>query len=143
MGLLRATQKHRLGSRRSREGLQKLGWAKGRNIRIDFRWAAADEEAMQTVRAGTRRAAARPHSIQIKSRLTISFSIGFVDKLASKLRPLGADVHISAVLFENSFRVCAAIYMVSPNEFLGNATLNFVPARGAECERNGKQLSKL
>jgi hypothetical protein len=22
-----------------REGLQKLGWAEGRNIRIDFRWA--------------------------------------------------------------------------------------------------------
>jgi len=25
-----------------REGLQKLGWAEGRNIRIDLRWAAAD-----------------------------------------------------------------------------------------------------
>ena len=24
-----------------REGLQKLGWAEGRNIRLDFRWAAA------------------------------------------------------------------------------------------------------
>ena len=30
-----------------REGLQQLGWAEGRNIRIDLRWAAADEEAMQ------------------------------------------------------------------------------------------------
>jgi ABC-type uncharacterized transport system substrate-binding protein len=30
-----------------REGLQQLGWAEGRNIGIDFRWAAADEEAMQ------------------------------------------------------------------------------------------------
>jgi len=31
-----------------REGLQKLGWAEGRNIRIDFRWAAAsDVESMQ------------------------------------------------------------------------------------------------
>ena len=30
-----------------REELQKLGWAEGRNIRIDFRWAAADIEAMQ------------------------------------------------------------------------------------------------
>src|SRR5262245_26365102 len=78
--------------------------AKSRNIRIDFRWAAADEEAMQTVRAGTRRAAARPHSIQIKSRLTISFSIGFVDKLASKLRHLGADVHTSAVICRISTR---------------------------------------
>jgi len=30
-----------------REGLQKLGWTEGRNIRIDTRWAAADIEAMQ------------------------------------------------------------------------------------------------
>jgi putative tryptophan/tyrosine transport system substrate-binding protein len=31
-----------------REGLQKLGWAEGRNIRIDFRWAAgSDAESMQ------------------------------------------------------------------------------------------------
>jgi len=125
MGLLRATQKHRLGSRRSREGLQKLGWAKGRNIRIDFRWAAADEEAMQTVRAGTRRAAARPHSIQIKSRLTISFSIGFVDKLASKLRPLGADVHISAVICQDSDRACTQLWMLRRNDLEGTATLNF------------------
>jgi putative ABC transport system substrate-binding protein len=29
------------------EGLQKLGWTEGRNIRIDTRWAAADMEAMQ------------------------------------------------------------------------------------------------
>jgi putative ABC transport system substrate-binding protein len=30
-----------------REELQKLGWMEGRNIQIDFRWAAADIEAMQ------------------------------------------------------------------------------------------------
>src|SRR6516162_10288208 len=30
-----------------REGLQKLGWAEGRNIRIDTRWTSADPEAMQ------------------------------------------------------------------------------------------------
>jgi ABC-type uncharacterized transport system substrate-binding protein len=30
-----------------REGLQKLGWADGRNIRIDTRWAALDAEAIQ------------------------------------------------------------------------------------------------
>src|SRR5262249_60028221 len=30
-----------------REGLQKLGWTEGRNIRIDARWAAGDVEAMQ------------------------------------------------------------------------------------------------
>jgi putative ABC transport system substrate-binding protein len=29
------------------EGLQKLGWTEGRNIRIDTRWAAADAEVMQ------------------------------------------------------------------------------------------------
>ncbi len=30
-----------------REGLQKLGWTEGRNIRIDTRWGAADVESMQ------------------------------------------------------------------------------------------------
>jgi putative ABC transport system substrate-binding protein len=30
-----------------RDELQKLGWAEGRNIRIDTRWAALDAEAMQ------------------------------------------------------------------------------------------------
>jgi Alpha amylase, catalytic domain/ABC transporter substrate binding protein len=46
-----------------REGLQKLGWAEGRNNRIDFRWvAASDAESNATIREGTRRATARPHS---------------------------------------------------------------------------------
>ena len=30
-----------------RDGLQKLGWTEGRNIRIDIRWAAFDAKAMQ------------------------------------------------------------------------------------------------
>src|SRR6266851_2231496 len=30
-----------------RDGLQKLGWTEGRNILIDYRWAAGDTEAMQ------------------------------------------------------------------------------------------------
>jgi putative tryptophan/tyrosine transport system substrate-binding protein len=30
-----------------REGLQKLGWTEGRNIRIDTRWAAFDAKKMQ------------------------------------------------------------------------------------------------
>jgi putative ABC transport system substrate-binding protein len=30
-----------------RDGLQKLGWTEGRNIRIDTRWAASDTEATQ------------------------------------------------------------------------------------------------
>jgi len=30
-----------------REGLQKLGWADGRNIRIDYRWAGSEVESMQ------------------------------------------------------------------------------------------------
>ena len=30
-----------------REGLQKLGWTEGRNIRIDTRWATPDTESMQ------------------------------------------------------------------------------------------------
>src|SRR5439155_13686792 len=30
-----------------RDGLQKLGWTEGRNIRIETRWVAVDLEAMQ------------------------------------------------------------------------------------------------
>jgi putative tryptophan/tyrosine transport system substrate-binding protein len=30
-----------------REGLEKLGWAEGRNVRIDYRWTALDKELMQ------------------------------------------------------------------------------------------------
>src|SRR5262249_11074472 len=30
-----------------RKGLQKLGWAEGHNVRIDYRWAALDAELMQ------------------------------------------------------------------------------------------------
>jgi putative tryptophan/tyrosine transport system substrate-binding protein len=30
-----------------REGLQKLGWTEGRNIRIDYRWTALDKELIQ------------------------------------------------------------------------------------------------
>src|SRR5437879_2087047 len=30
-----------------REGLQKLRWAEGRNIRMDIRWTSADVESMQ------------------------------------------------------------------------------------------------
>ncbi|MGA7164920.1 MAG: ABC transporter substrate-binding protein, partial [Pseudolabrys sp.] len=30
-----------------REGLQKLGWADGRNLRIEYRWAAGDADRMQ------------------------------------------------------------------------------------------------
>src|SRR5215470_16630662 len=30
-----------------REELEKLGWVEGRNVRIDHRWAALDEESVQ------------------------------------------------------------------------------------------------
>jgi putative ABC transport system substrate-binding protein len=30
-----------------REGLQKLGWTEGRNVRIDYRWAAGDADRMR------------------------------------------------------------------------------------------------
>ena len=43
-----------------RETLQKLGWAEGRNIRIDVRWAA--EVELMGGREGTRRATTRSHS---------------------------------------------------------------------------------
>jgi putative ABC transport system substrate-binding protein len=31
-----------------REGLQRLGWTEGRNLRIDTRWAFGDAERMRT-----------------------------------------------------------------------------------------------
>ena len=31
-----------------REGLEKLGWTEGRNLRIDTRWAAGDTDRMRT-----------------------------------------------------------------------------------------------
>jgi putative tryptophan/tyrosine transport system substrate-binding protein len=51
IGVLMAYAESYLGGQASiaafREGLQKLGWTDGRNIRIDTRWAALDAEAMQ------------------------------------------------------------------------------------------------
>ena len=34
-----------------REGLQKLGWAEGRNLRIDYRWGGGSIERMRTYAA--------------------------------------------------------------------------------------------
>ena len=31
-----------------REGLEKLGWTEGRNLRMDTRWAAGDTDRMRT-----------------------------------------------------------------------------------------------
>ena len=45
-----------------REGLQKLGWAEGRNIRIDYRWTGLNTELIHAIRQGNRCAAARPPS---------------------------------------------------------------------------------
>src|SRR5882757_4339129 len=45
-----------------REGLQKLGWMEGRNVRFDTRWTSAGNvEEMQRFER-TRRAAARPYA---------------------------------------------------------------------------------
>ena len=46
-----------------REGLQKLGWIEGRNVRIDARWGAGSEEPTQQLAEGARRAEPRPHSL--------------------------------------------------------------------------------
>ena len=51
-----------------REGLQKLGWAEGRNIRIDARWATSDAALMQ--RFAQELAALQPELILSSSRPT-------------------------------------------------------------------------
>ena len=38
------------------QGLQEAGWAVGRNVTIDVRWAAADVEFDETICEGTRHA---------------------------------------------------------------------------------------
>ena len=35
-----------------REGLEKLGWTEGRNLRVDTRWAAGDTDRMTTYVTG-------------------------------------------------------------------------------------------
>ena len=32
------------------DGLQKLGWNEGRNLRIDYRWTVPDSDRIQTLR---------------------------------------------------------------------------------------------
>ena len=51
-----------------REGLQKLGWAEGRNIRIDARWATSDAALMQ--RFAEELVALQPELILSSSRPT-------------------------------------------------------------------------
>jgi putative ABC transport system substrate-binding protein len=34
-----------------RQGLQELGWTDGRNVRVDYRWAAADADRSRTYAA--------------------------------------------------------------------------------------------
>jgi putative ABC transport system substrate-binding protein len=45
-----------------REGLQKLGWAEGRNIRLDFRWGALDDAELRE-RSATELIALKPDLI--------------------------------------------------------------------------------
>jgi putative tryptophan/tyrosine transport system substrate-binding protein len=47
MGFAESDQKGQAFVAAFREGLQKLGWVEGRNIRIDIRWGAGDTELMQ------------------------------------------------------------------------------------------------
>src|SRR5690349_21427046 len=45
-----------------REGLQKLGWTEGRNVRIDVLGCARRRRRKTTIGKGTGRTRARPHS---------------------------------------------------------------------------------
>ena len=46
----RTIRKRRPASRRSCRGCSKLGWTDGRNVRIDYRWAAGDADAFADTR---------------------------------------------------------------------------------------------
>src|SRR5690349_2465177 len=51
-----------------REGLEKLGWSEGRNVRFDYRWAGMDESAMK--RFANEIVASKPDLIVSSSSLT-------------------------------------------------------------------------
>ena len=82
------------------QGLQQLGWTDGRNVRIDYRWAAGDAERHSQICGGIGRARAGRHPgrlaavdrgplLQATRTVPIVFAIvadpvgaGFVDSLA-------------------------------------------------------------
>src|SRR5262249_12635339 len=53
-----------------REGLQKLGWTEGRNVRIDYRWAGANPDRVRTYAAELVRA--RPDVIVAHTPLSVA-----------------------------------------------------------------------
>ena len=61
MNWRRTIRKDRPASRHFVQGLQQLGWTVGRNLRIDYRWAAGDADAHAQIRGGFGRARARRH----------------------------------------------------------------------------------
>jgi putative ABC transport system substrate-binding protein len=71
-----------------REGLQKLGWIEGRNIRFDFRWGALDDAEMRS-RSAKELIALQPdlHRIRLHRRQCFSKLIPFqLFLLSSQIR---------------------------------------------------------
>ena len=74
---VRTSRRHRPASPRSCKGSRKLGWAVGRNMRIDYRWSEAMPRACanmrqnwsRSVRRSPARRAALPIDLAMNARL--------------------------------------------------------------------------
>ena len=132
MGYAESDRKDRPMVAAFREGLQKLGWTEGRNIRIDTRWATPDDaESTTAIREGTRRAAARPAFFR-KAHPPRRLCCNKRAPSRSFSRPFPIR---SAAASSRAFRGRAATSLVSP------ISSRRWPASGWSCSRRLRRAS--
>jgi putative tryptophan/tyrosine transport system substrate-binding protein len=89
-----------------REGLQKLGWEEGRNIRFDYRWATSDLELIQR---------SAKELIALQPDLILSSSTPTTASLLRQTRTI-------PIIFANIFDPVASGFVASLSRPGGNAT---------------------